>query len=44
MSDPHQGFDDIFVQGMQRRGPPGAALHFPDTHETRLIEPCLQVS
>ena len=46
MSDQHQHFDDIFEQGRasQHRGPPGAAFHFPDSHETRLIEPCLQVS
>ena len=34
----HQQFDDIFEQGRQHGGPPGAFQPL-DGHETRLIEP-----
>ena len=46
MSAQHQRFDDIFEQGRAGpgRAPPGAAFQLPNSHETHLIEPCLQVS
>ena len=44
LSEQHQHFDNIFEQGRQHRGPPGPRFRPPDGHETRLIEPCLQVS
>lgn len=43
LSDQHQHFDNIFEQGRQHRGPPGPGFRPPHGHETRLIEPCLQV-
>ena len=44
LSDQYQHFNNIFEQGRQQGGPSGPGFQPPDGHETRLIEPCLQVS